>query len=316
LQFTPDSLLQGFPITMKFTARNYGETIVDSLNVKFYLNGLDSVIYTKVTNIAADSVSDDIVYDIETNRLLFENKINAYGTTDQLEYFTFDNLIDNKFFVARDSVKPLFSVTFDGKEIINGDIISAKPDVMITLEDNSPLALDTSYFTIVYDNNPLYFASEDLNYAYTPYPNSRAEIHWTPKLPDGKHKLEILAKDASGNFFDTTSSRTSFYVFNESDLTQVYNYPNPFTNDTYFTFELRGSEIPEELAIKVYTIAGRLIRDVRIPSTDLIIGFNRIYWDGKDQDGDDIANGVYLYKVIAKFNDETKAVTQKLARVR
>jgi flagellar hook assembly protein FlgD len=79
---------------------------------------------------------------------------------------------------------------------------------------------------------------------------------------------------------------------------------------------LRGTVLPEEVKIKVYTIAGRLIRDINLPVTDLNIGFNKVYWNGRDQDGDEIANGVYLYKVIAKFPDKTKAVTQKLARVR
>jgi hypothetical protein len=149
-----------------------------------------------------------------------------------------------------------------------------------------------------------------------PYPNSKAQINWLPDLLDGVHTLEILAKDASGNFFDSTSSRSTFSVFNEFDLTQVFNYPNPFTNDTHFTFELRGSELPDGLNIKVYTIAGRLIWDYEVPTSDMTPGFNRIHWNGKDQDGDDIANGVYLYKVNAKFKDETKSITQKLARVR
>ncbi|MFB3056921.1 MAG: FlgD immunoglobulin-like domain containing protein, partial [Ignavibacteriaceae bacterium] len=316
LQFSPDSILQGFPITMSFKAKNYGSISIDSLNISFYLNGEDSVIYSKVVSIPADSISENISYIIESDHLIFENGIRAFGTTDQLEYFTFNNLIENQFFVIRDSLNPVFSVTFDGAEIINGDIVSARPDVKIILDDNSPLPLDTSFFTIVYDNNPLYFAQSELSYEYTPYPDSRAEIHWTPELPDGKHKLEILAKDASGNFFDTTSSRTTFFVFNESDLTDVFNYPNPFTNETNFTFSLRGTELPEEVNIKVYTIAGRLIRDIDLPVSDLTIGFNKIYWNGRDQDGDEIANGVYLYKVIAKFTDKTKAITQKLARVR
>jgi hypothetical protein len=316
LQFSPDSILQGFPITMSFKAKNYGPTSIDSLTVSFYLNGEDSIIYSKVVSIAADSISENISYVIESDHLLFENELRALGTTDQLEYFSINNLIENEFFVVRDSIKPVFSVTFDGAEIINGDIVSAKPDVKIILDDNSPLPLDTSFFTIVYDNNLLYFAQPELSYDYTPYPDSRVEIHWTPDLPDGEHKLEILAKDASGNFFDTTSSRTTFNVFNETDITDVFNYPNPFTNETNFTFSLRGTVLPEEVTIKVYTIAGRLIYDINPPVTDLTIGFNKVFWNGKDQDGDEIANGVYLYKVIAKFPDKTKAVTQKLARVR
>ncbi len=171
-------------------------------------------------------------------------------------------------------------------------------------------------FTIVHNNIPLRFSNPDLNFAYTPFPNSKAEITWTPKLNDGRHILEVLAKDASNNFFDTTSYRKIFYVYNDPDLRQVYNYPNPFADNTYFTFELRGVNPPEEFRIKVYTIAGRLIKEINIPPSSLQIGFNKIYWDGRDEDGDEIANGLYFYKIISKQGDEIKTVTQKLAKVK
>jgi len=127
--------------------------------------------------------------------------------------------------------------------------------------------------------------------------------------------LEVLAKDPSGNFFDSTSSRSIFNVFTETALREVYNYPNPFKTQTHFTFELRGT-LPDEFLIKVYTIAGRLIRDISLPQSRLQIGFNKILWDGRDQDGDELGNGVYFYKIIAKFPDKTQVKTQKLAKVK
>ncbi|MCK7524952.1 MAG: hypothetical protein MZV64_48765 [Ignavibacteriales bacterium] len=173
---------------------------------------------------------------------------------------------NGNFYVVRDSANPLFNITFDGREIIDGDIISSEPEVIITLEDNSPLPLDSTYFTIVhtYNNIPkvLTVPGPDITYNYTPYPNSRAVITWTPKLEDGRHVLEVLAKDASGNFFDSTSSRSVFNVYNNPDLLQVYNYPNPFSDNTYFTFELRGVIPPEEFKIKIFTVAGRLIKEL------------------------------------------------------
>ncbi|HEY6436205.1 MAG TPA: hypothetical protein VIY47_06420, partial [Ignavibacteriaceae bacterium] len=87
-------------------------------------------------------------------------------------------------------------------------------------------------------------------------------------------------------------------------------------SNTYFTFILKGQDKPSELEIKIFTIAGRLIRDVKLNSSELITNFNKIYWDGKDEDGDEIGNGVYIYKVIATFPDQTKTITQKLAKVR
>ena len=59
-----------------------------------------------------------------------------------------------------------------------------------------------------------------------------------------------------------------------------------------------------------------MIRELLIPAVNLGSDFNKVEWDGRDQDGDLIANGVYIYKVIMKKNDETKEVTQKLSVVR
>ncbi|MCZ7613341.1 MAG: T9SS type A sorting domain-containing protein [Ignavibacteriaceae bacterium] len=246
---------------------------------------------------------------------MFENKISILADQKKREYFYFNNLIDKDFYVVRDSVRPIFDVRFDGQEIIDNDIVSSTPEVVIRLEDNSPLPLDTTFFTIVHNNKPLRFYQPEMSYEYggvgTPF-----VITWKPTLTDGRQTLEVLAKDASGNFFDSTSYRIIFYVYNENDITDVYNYPNPFAGSTHFTFILKGKDKPDELNFKIYTIAGRLIRDIKLTPSDLITNFNKIPWDGKDEDGDEIGNGVYLYKVIAKFPDKTKTITQKLAKVR
>ena len=106
-----------------------------------------------------------------------------------------------------------------------------------------------------------------------------------------------------------------FYTYTDNDLAYVYNYPNPFSGQTHFTFEIRGEHEPQEIAIRIFTIAGRLIKELKLPSGNFSIGFNKILWDGKDQDGDPIANGLYLYKVLAKYDDKTITTTQKLVKM-
>ena len=113
---------------------------------------------------------------------------------------------------------------------------------------------------------------------------------------------------------DSSGVKKFFLVSNEAKLLYVYNYPNPTRGETQFTFKL--TQIPEEVRIKIFTIAGRLVKEIKLTSADLNYDFNKIYWDGRDEDGDVLANGVYLYKVIMKAGDKTEDVTQKLAIVK
>jgi hypothetical protein len=317
LTFDPDSMLQGIDVNMNLIVHNLGYPTADSLRLDYYLNDGDSAYLTKYISVPPDSFTI-VDHLIETSKIIFENKIKVIASTPMEEYYSYNNLVENKFYVARDTIKPVFSITFDGNEIINGDIISAQPRIVITLEDDSPLPITPEHFTLVHQNVPLRFGTNpDLAFTYTSgEPLSRAEVVWTPTLEDGRHTLEVLAKDSSGNFFDSTSNRSIFYVYSDADIRNVYNYPNPFADDTYFTFELRGTFVPEELRIKVYTVAGRLIREINIPQSSLQIGFNRFYWNGRDEDGDEIANGLYFYKVISKQEGEIKTVTQKLAKLK
>jgi flagellar hook assembly protein FlgD len=95
-------------------------------------------------------------------------------------------------------------------------------------------------------------------------------------------------------------------------LKNVFNYPNPFASETHFTFIL--TDYADEVKIKIYTITGRLIQDIQVPPQSS--AYYRVYWNGRDHDGDTIANGIYFYKVIAKSNGSATEVIQKLARVR
>jgi hypothetical protein len=168
---------------------------------------------------------------------------------------------------------------------------------------------------IYLNEEPIYFApnSSILSYQINSS-NPKFVAEYKPQLSDGEYLLRVVAKDIGGNLADSSSSQVLFVVSSETKLMQVYNYPNPFSNETFFTFRL--TQIPEEMRIKIFTIAGRLIKEILIPSSLLKYDFNKIYWDGKDEDGDLIANGTYLYKVILKSTEKTESTIQKLVIVR
>jgi len=123
------------------------------------------------------------------------------------------------------------------------------------------------------------------------------------------HQLTIKAWDNANN---SSLSKINFEIVSDDELTlrNVLNYPNPFLNSTSFTFYLNTEAL---LDLKIYTLSGRMISHF----TDIFgsAGFNIIPWDGQDQDGDQVANGVYLYKIQAKSEEKSSEFIGKMVKI-
>jgi len=313
LEFNADTLLQGFPLEFHVTPQNLGTTVSDTFQVMCYLDDTKLPFYSNKVVIKADS-SITLNSLLETSKIGEQHKIKVELVPNESETFSFNNFVEKKFFINYDTLRPTLKVLIDGKEIIDGDIVSKDPEIEISLKDNSPLPINKNNFSISIDNIPLDVVN--IRDSIIPYPNNETVLKWKEtSLKQGEHSLDVFAKDSSGNYFDASVRRTVFFTYTVNDLASVYNYPNPFSSQTYFTFELRGEHKPTEITIRIFSIAGRLIKEIQFSGGDFAIGFNKMLWDGKDQDGDPIANGLYLYKVIAKFNDKTVTTIQKLVKM-
>ncbi len=95
----------------------------------------------------------------------------------------------------------------------------------------------------------------------------------------------------------------------KSTITEVMNYPNPFSTSTRFVFTLTGSEVPDNFKVQIMTITGKVIREITKDELGSIhIGRNitEYAWDGRDQFGDLVGNGIYLYHVQTRLNGGSK----------
>jgi flagellar hook assembly protein FlgD len=91
-------------------------------------------------------------------------------------------------------------------------------------------------------------------------------------------------------------------------ISNLLNYPNPFTTSTAFVFTLTGSELPQNMKIQILTITGKVVREITKEELGPIrIGRNitDFKWDGTDQYGQKLANGVYLYRVVTNLNGKS-----------
>lgn len=234
---------------------------------------------------------------------------------DQLEQYHFNNLANVQFAVTGDDVNPIMDVTFDGIHILDGDIVSAKPYVVIELDDESEYRLlnDTADFQVFLkepDNENLkrvwFEGFTNMQFFPGETPDNKARIEWNAEFPsDGVYELWVQGQDKSDNVSGDQFFRISFEVINASTVTNVLNYPNPFSTSTQFVFTLTGSEQPEYFKIQIMTITGKVVKEVTMDELGTLnMGRNvtKYAWNGKDTYGDQLANGVYLYRVVAKLN--------------
>ncbi len=212
----------------------------------------------------------------------------------------------------RDTTGPYIYVKLNGKNIsgFNGPI-GFDPKFCITLSDyGSGVDLNKYYgihlyvdddtsktvnLTSLYDGKS---TSGEINYAVT-------------GLAPGKHSFKITAWDVAHN---ESVKKFDLVVGMKDMLSKVYTYPNPASGSTSFTFYLNQEA---DIKIKIYTVAGRLVKYFNFFGKPGFNIFPSEPWHLRDQDGNPLANGVYFFKIIASSDKGSSADTiGKIAVIR
>ena len=330
---TNDSLEQGDSLEIAVAIENVSEFHMDSLLVKYEIENSNHVKidigYPRQDSLKVHQYFLDTVQ-LGTTSYPGQNSIwitaNPYVTIyvqDQTEQYFFNNILQKNFNANIDVINPLLDVTFDGIHILDGDIVSPEPYITITLDDENEFLLmneisDTGLFDLFIlppntsIQQPIYFDANSTEYDLTYIPaadeNNKFKIEYNPIFQEeGIYKLIVQGRDKSNNYSGDLKYEISFEVILESKITHFFNYPNPFSTRTQFVFTLTGSQIPDQVMIQIMTITGKVVKTIfKEDLGPLKIGNNRTeyFWDGRDEYGDQLANGVYLYKVTAKIDGQ------------
>lgn len=328
-----DTLYEGQDMAVAFDIKNISDLPLDSLLINYWIEDPDHnlvpISYPRQDSLRVGQTFRDTIHFENTVSLDGINSIwvevNPYvapNQTDQLEKYHFNNLGQIPFFVAADDENPILDVTFNGYHILNGDIIDPASEVIITLKDDNPFLLmdeeaDTANFGI-------YLTNPNGDQKRLSFRNSLGEplMEWIPadassrkfKIiyqgdfdTDGMYRLLVQGVDNAGNVSGDFEYDIEFEIDHNSSITNLMNYPNPFTTSTQFVFTLTGSEVPDEFTIQIMNVSGTVVREItRDELGDIHIGRNitEFAWDGTDEFGDQLARGVYLYRVIVKLNGE------------
>ena len=316
-QLQLDTIARGEGTTFKYQIQNVSPYSIDSLDVRTSIKSRQNNIVTQEQKIKPlqPFESMELSMEISTENLSGAQEINIQVNPDQSvqELYYFNNFGTYSFFVKDDRTPPIIDVTFDGVHIMDGEIVSAKPEIFVRLIDENPNQKvdDVELFDISLkkpDGSIEKIQPDDPNLSFTAATEgNEASILYYPTLSDGLYTLIVDASDRAGNFSSDRAYEVEFNIITESKISNVLNYPNPFSTSTQFIFTLTGDKVPDNMAIQIYTASGIIVRTIdKSELGPLRVGLNRTEytWDGTDDYGDKLANGVYFYRV--KIEDEEK----------
>ncbi|MBI1183284.1 hypothetical protein GC194_03365 [bacterium] len=318
-KFDRDSVQQGELLNFEIGYQNVSKLSLENVVVTYEIqnNNRESKFFeTDTIKPLGPGESTILRKTFNSNNLLNANKliVKTNPNFKVPELYSFNNNFQHDFYVEGDFELPLMEVTFDGARILDGDIVSPEPEIVISGKDNNNYFLidKPEYFEIYLLNNNTGTNQkiESTTDGFTFYPatvkNRTAKIRFNPaRLADGKYSLSVQLSDASGNTSGKTAYTVNFEVVGASTITNFYPYPNPFSTEMKFVFTLTGSQIPDDIVIQIFTVSGKLVREITKGELGhLKIGQNvsTFAWNGTDMFGNRLANGVYLYRVKTVIN--------------
>ncbi|MEO6549655.1 MAG: C25 family cysteine peptidase, partial [Ferruginibacter sp.] len=319
-----DTVEQGEKIDFTLAFKNISQVDFDSLAIKFIITDRNNsphvlILPKKKALVAGDTII--VSYSIDSRSYPGTNTLYVMVNpdNDQPEQYLFNNFVYKNFFVKEDKFNPTLDVTFDGVHILNRDIVASKPRILVKLKDESHFLLlsDTAALKVqvhypgdaagIYRN--FYFGNSMRFIPATNGADNTASIEFTPFFPeDGEYELKISGKDMVGNKAGNIEYTITFSVLNTPMISNMLNYPNPFTTSTAFVFTITGSEVPQNIRIQVLTITGKIVREItKAELGNIHIGRNitEFKWDGTDMYGQKLGNGVYLYRVLTNLNGKS-----------
>jgi hypothetical protein len=215
------------------------------------------------------------------------------------------NVNDN----SGDRTGPEIRAYLNDENFVNGGISNQRPVLLLKLADTSGIntagsGIDHDIVATLDNDNNRFFILNDFYQGDLDNFRKGSVRFQLPELEPGPHTLKVKAWDVLNN---SNEVMISFSVAKDEELqlAHVLNYPNPFTTHTQFWFEHNKPGQALQVRLEIMTITGRVVKSM---SRSLITEGNRSFdleWDGRDDYGNKLGRGVYLYKLRVSADGKT-----------
>jgi hypothetical protein len=268
---------------------------------------LNNVFFEGQVSITNGAFSVTFIVPKDISYLYDKGKISLYGLntgTNQLNdaagYYGNVQIGGSNSAAPVDNTPPVANLFMNDLTFVSGGLTNNNPLFIANVSDASGINVGTSgighEITITMSNNPNAIILNDY-YSTTVDSYTSGSVRYPLKdLPAGNYSITFKVWDTYNN---STTSHLEFTVANTDKLAldHVLNYPNPFSTHTEFHFDHNRAGDDLEVLIEIYTVAGKMIKSidhVDMSSSTHVSGFT---WDGRDDFGDKIGKGVYVYKL-------------------
>lgn len=288
-------------ITVSTIGQDQGSTVVDFTLQK-------NVIFKGRASVQNGRFSFSFVVPKDINYQFGQGKISYYAAdVDQMvdAAGSYENIIiggtDPN--ALQDDQGPIVEVFMNTEDFVFGGITDANPTLLVKLSDDNGInvvgnsighdlegVLDQNTQNTLLLND--FYESELDDY-------TKGEVRFPLNdLEEGRHEIRVKAWDVANN---SAEGYTEFVVALNAEvaLEHVLNYPNPFTDFTCFQFDHNLTNQDVDILVQIYTVSGRLVKTIEqsIFTDGAIRLDNCIEWDGRDDYGDVLGRGIYLYKI-------------------
>ena len=302
------SIVSNFNGTVSLTvydkANELSTLVNDGLGAPMKFNVKNSILYKGTASVQNGEFEVSIILPQDINFSFGPGSIHFYandGETDAIGCYEKLEIGGTSSSVIDDQEGPTIDIFFNDRSFTFGSIVNKEPILLVDLKDENGINL--SGISIGHD---ITATLEDqngekivLNEFYTPTVDKLGEgtvEYEMPALEPGPHKLYLKAWDILNN---SSEEVVEFEVASceEGFIENVYNYPNPFSTNTNFMFDHDLSSANLDIVVNIYTISGKLVKSIVDNRFTSGTRLDDINWDGRDDFGNKLAKGIYLYKI-------------------
>ncbi|OFX38690.1 MAG: hypothetical protein A2W95_14355 [Bacteroidetes bacterium GWA2_40_14] len=283
----------------KDTLNTYGQ---DNSSIKFTLQ--DKILFRGKVSVTNGYFQSEFIIPKDINFKYGRGKISLFAMLDSNDAIGYaqDIIIGgNAKSTSVDEIGPEIHLFMNDTTFMNGGTTDQNPILLARLIDeyginttgngfghNMVVVLDNDQDNVLLLNNYYEGGIDQYNQGTVVYPMKN--------LIEGIHTLYFKTWDIYNN---SSEASLEFYVKNnqEAIIENLYNYPNPFNDETYFVFNHNMASQELTITIDIYDLMGQQVSQLKQTITPDGYQVAPILWQGTNFGGAKIPNGIYIYKV-------------------